>query len=67
MSFEQVEKLVRDNKVEWVDLRFADLRGVHHAVSYPGSIIDASLFDAGRMFDGCSITIGPSLRSRPVR
>ena len=25
MSFEQVEKLVKDHKVEWVDLRFADL------------------------------------------
>ena len=56
MSFEQVEKLVRDNKVEWVDLRFADLRGVHHHVTYPGSIVDASLFEDGRMFDGSSIT-----------
>ena len=56
MSFEQVEKLVRDNKIEWVDLRFADLRGVHHHVTYPGSIIDASLFEDGRMFDGSSIT-----------
>ena len=56
MSFEQVEKLVRDNKIEWVDLRFADLRGVHHHVTYPGSIIDASLFEDGRMFDGSSIS-----------
>ena len=55
MSFEQVEKLVKDHKVEWVDLRFADLKGVEHHVTYPRSIVDASLFEDGRMFDGSSI------------
>ena len=28
MSIENVEKLIKDHKVEFVDLRFADLRGV---------------------------------------
>jgi glutamine synthetase len=55
MSYEQVEKLIRDHKVEWVDLRFADLRGVQHHVTYPRSIADESLFEDGRMFDGSSI------------
>ena len=55
MSFEQVEKLIRDHKVEWVDLRFSDLKGVEHHVTYPRSIADASLFEDGRMFDGSSI------------
>jgi glutamine synthetase len=55
MSFEQVEKLIKDHKVEWVDLRFADLRGVQHHVTYPGSIADESLFEDGKMFDGSSI------------
>ncbi|HEU4813012.1 MAG TPA: type I glutamate--ammonia ligase [Xanthomonadaceae bacterium] len=55
MSFEQVEKLIRDHKVEWVDLRFSDLKGVEHHVTYPRSIADPSLFEDGRMFDGSSI------------
>lgn len=56
MSFEHVEKLIRDHKVEFVDLRFADMRGVQHHVTYPGSIVDASLFEDGKMFDGSSIS-----------
>ena len=45
MSLEHVEKLIHDHKVEFVDLRFADMRGVQHHVTFPKSIIDASLFD----------------------
>ncbi len=55
MSFEHVEKLIKDHKVEWIDLRFADLRGVQHHVTFPVSIIDAALFEDGKMFDGSSI------------
>ena len=56
MSFENVEKLIRDHKVEFVDLRFTDLRGVQHHVTFPKSIVDASLFEDGKMFDGSSIS-----------
>ena len=55
MSHETVEKLIKDHKVEWVDLRFADLRGVQHHVTFPASIVDVALFEDGRMFDGSSI------------
>ncbi|PJK12427.1 type I glutamate--ammonia ligase [Lysobacteraceae bacterium NML120232] len=55
MSFEHVEKLVAEHKVEFVDLRFADMRGVQHHVTFPVSIVDESLFEEGRMFDGSSI------------
>ncbi|MFC0676470.1 type I glutamate--ammonia ligase [Lysobacter korlensis] len=55
MSIENVEKLIRDHKVEFVDLRFADLRGVQHHVTFPKSIIEPGLFEDGKMFDGSSI------------
>ena len=55
MSIEHVEALIKTHKIEFVDLRFADMRGVQHHVTFPASIVDASLFEDGRMFDGSSI------------
>ena len=51
-----VDKLIKDHKVEWIDLRFADMRGVQHHVTYPKSIVEPSLFEDGKMFDGSSIS-----------
>ena len=55
MSLEHVEKLIKDHKVEFVDLRFADMRGVQHHVTFPKSIVEPALFEDGKMFDGSSI------------
>ncbi|MGV8943928.1 type I glutamate--ammonia ligase [Thermomonas sp.] len=55
MSLEHIEKLIKDHKIEFVDLRFTDMRGVQHHVTFPKSIVDASLFEDGKMFDGSSI------------
>ena len=55
MSQEHVEKLIKDNKVEFVDLRFVDMRGVQQHVTFPISIVEPSLFEEGKMFDGSSI------------
>ncbi len=55
MSADHVEKLMKDHKIEFVDLRFTDIRGIEHHMTYPGSIVDDSLFEDGRMFDGSSI------------
>ncbi len=55
MSLENVEKLIKDHKVEFVDLRFVDMRGVQQHVTFPASIVEASLFEDGKMFDGSSI------------
>ena len=55
MSLENVEKLVKDNRIEFVDLRFADMRGIEQHVTYPASIIGAALFEEGKMFDGSSM------------
>src|SRR6476620_10288457 len=56
MSLEHVEKLIRDHNVEFIDLRFADMRGVQHHVTFPASIVEPSLFEDGKMFDGSSIS-----------
>ena len=56
MSIDHVEKLIKDNKVEFIDLRFADMRGVQHHVTYPASIVEPGLFEDGKMFDGSSIS-----------
>ncbi|HRO62724.1 type I glutamate--ammonia ligase [Thermomonas sp.] len=55
MSLDHIETLLKTHKIEFVDLRFADMRGVQHHVTFPASIVDASLFEDGRMFDGSSI------------
>jgi glutamine synthetase len=55
MSVDNVLKLIKDNEVEFVDLRFADLLGKQHHVTFPAKTIDAAVFEDGRMFDGSSI------------
>jgi len=55
MSVENVEKLIKDNKVEFVDLRFVDMRGMQQHVTFPASLVEDSLFEDGKMFDGSSI------------
>src|SRR5690606_14474865 len=55
MSLEQIEKLIKDNQVEFIDLRFTDMRGIEQHVTFPVSIIEPSLFEEGKMFDGSSI------------
>jgi glutamine synthetase len=55
MSHEHVDKLIKDHNIEWVDLRFADVLGKQHHVTFPARIIGPELFEDGRMFDGSSI------------
>ena len=55
MSKEKVLKLIKDNDVKWVDLRFCDTRGKEQHVSIPATTIDDDFFESGKMFDGSSI------------
>ncbi|MCL7715774.1 type I glutamate--ammonia ligase [Stenotrophomonas mori] len=55
MSLENVEKLIKDNQVEFIDLRFVDMRGIEQHVTFPASIVEPSLFEEGKMFDGSSM------------
>ncbi len=55
MSIENVLKLIEENDVKFVDLRFTDTKGKEQHVSIPVSQIDADFFEDGKMFDGSSI------------
>ncbi|ETW25899.1 hypothetical protein MGAST_30330, partial [Mycobacterium gastri 'Wayne'] len=52
---DDVFKLVKDEKVEYVDVRFCDLPGVMQHFTIPASAFDESLFENGVAFDGSSI------------
>ncbi len=53
---EKLMKLMKSNEVEFVDLRFTDLRGKEQHVTLPQNKIDEhSFFKYGKAFDGSSI------------
>jgi len=56
MSVENVKKLIAENDIEFIDLRFADMLGKQHHVTYPVRAADDALFEDGKMFDGSSIS-----------
>ena len=56
MAADKVLDLIKKNKVEFVDFRFADMLGKQHHVTFPVHAVDASTFEDGKMFDGSSIT-----------
>ncbi|TLY53426.1 MAG: glutamine synthetase, partial [Gammaproteobacteria bacterium] len=51
-----VLNLIKDKNVEFVDLRFADMLGKQHHVTFPAHAIDEGTFEDGKMFDGSSIS-----------
>ena len=40
MATHNVFKLIKDNEIEFVDLRFADMLGKQHHVSFPAHAVD---------------------------
>ena len=56
MSVENVLKLIKENDVKFIDLRFTDTKGKEQHVSVPVSQISEETFEDGKMFDGSSIT-----------
>jgi glutamine synthetase type I len=50
-----VTKLIKDNEVKFVDLRFTDTRGKEQHVSVPAKAFEESKFTDGHAFDGSSI------------
>lgn len=51
----EIKKMIEDHKVEYVDLRFTDLRGKEHHLTLPKNKIDNSFFKYGKAFDGSSL------------
>jgi len=56
MSVENVLKLIKDEEVRYVDLRFTDTKGKDQHVTIPHHQVDADMFEYGKMFDGSSIS-----------
>ena len=52
---ENTLKLIKENEVRWVDLRFTDTKGKEQHVTIPTSEVDEDFFEGGKMFDGSSI------------
>jgi len=55
MSVAKVNKLMKDNEVQFVDMRFTDTIGKEQHVTIPAKVVDADFFKEGKMFDGSSI------------
>jgi glutamine synthetase len=55
MSKEKVLKMIKDNEVKYIDLRFTDTRGKEQHVTIPADKADDEFFESGKMFDGSSI------------
>ncbi len=52
---EKTLKLIKENEVRWIDLRFTDTKGKEQHVTLPVSEVNDSFFEDGKMFDGSSI------------
>ncbi len=48
-------KKIKDEGINYVDLRFTDPRGKLHHVTFDSSMVDEEFFEDGAMFDGSSI------------
>ncbi len=55
MAVADVLKMIKDNEVKFVDLRFTDTRGKEQHVSIPSHVVDDGWFENGHAFDGSSI------------
>ncbi len=55
MSVDNVLKLIKENDIKFVDLRFTDTRGKEQHVSIPSHVVDEDWFETGHAFDGSSI------------
>ena len=55
MSIKDAIQLMKDEEVEYVDVRFTDPRGKLQHVTLVADLVDEDFFDEGFMFDGSSI------------
>jgi glutamine synthetase len=55
MAVADVLKMIKENEVKFVDLRFTDTRGKEQHVSIPAHVVDEGWVETGHAFDGSSI------------
>jgi glutamine synthetase len=54
-TIEDVLKAIKDNDIQYVDLRFTDPCGKWQHLTFAASLVDEEIFTEGTMFDGSSI------------
>lgn len=52
---EKTLKLIEENDVKWIDMRFTDTKGKEQHVTIPVHQMGDDFFEDGKMFDGSSI------------
>jgi glutamine synthetase len=52
---DDIIKQIKDEDVQYVDIRFCDLPGIVQHFSIPASVFDESVFEDGLAFDGSSV------------
>jgi glutamine synthetase len=55
MTLEKLKKLAKDNKIEFIDIKFVDLPGLWHHITVPVSSLTADFFKSGVGVDGSSL------------
>ncbi|MBY6092715.1 type I glutamate--ammonia ligase [Pseudooceanicola sp. 502str34] len=67
MSKDAVLKLIKDEDVEYVDIRFTDPRGKLQHVTVVADLVDEDFLDEGFMFDGSSIAGWKSIEASDMK
>ena len=55
MKLDKIAKIVKENQIEFVDLKFSDLPGIWHHITLPVSSLAPDLFAQGVGIDGSSL------------
>ena len=54
-SAKEIAKRIKEEEIEWVDVRFTDPKGKWQHLSMCASVVDEDMLEEGMMFDGSSI------------
>ena len=55
MSVKNIQKIIKDKEIDYVDLRFTDPRGKLQHLTMDTSVVDEGMLNEGVFFDGSSI------------
>ena len=55
MSVKNIQKIIKDKEIDYVDLRFTDPRGKLQHVTMDAKVVDDDMLEEGIFFDGSSI------------
>jgi glutamine synthetase len=55
VAIKEIANLIKEKNIEFVDLRFTDLRGKEHHVTLPQEKFDDHFIKHGKLFDGSSL------------